>query len=189
MSPLEITAFLLGVVNVTLVVRRSMWNYPFGLVMVSLYAWIFWDAKLYSDVLLQFFFVVAQLYGWLNWSRNAATEGEVKVERLSPRARLAWLAGSLVVIGLWGWGMHSFTDANYPWWDASIAILSVTAQTLQSRRQVESWFVWIAVDCLAIGLYAAKDLDLTAILYGIFLVLSVWGLLDWQIAERGLEKA
>jgi nicotinamide mononucleotide transporter len=63
MSALEIIAFFLGVANVALLVRRSVWNYPFGIVMVLLYAGIFYDAKLYSDALLQLFFFVVQLYG------------------------------------------------------------------------------------------------------------------------------
>ena len=74
MSTIEIAAFVLGVINVALVVRRSIWNYPFALVMVLLYARIFYDAKLYSDALLQFFFFAVNLYGWWAWGRAAASE-------------------------------------------------------------------------------------------------------------------
>ena len=63
MSPIEVTAAILGLVNVVLVVRRSLWNYPFALAMVTLYGWIFFHEKLYSDALLQIFFVVVNLYG------------------------------------------------------------------------------------------------------------------------------
>ena len=52
MSLLEAIAVALGLINVVLVVRRSLWNYPFGIVMVVLYAHIFFDARLYSDALL-----------------------------------------------------------------------------------------------------------------------------------------
>lgn len=189
MSPIETVAFVLGVVNVTLVVRRSLWNYPFGLAMVTLYASVFWEARLYSDALLQVFFVVVQLYGWVNWARSAARAGEVRVERLRWPARAAWLGGSLGVALVWGWGMARFTDAAFPWWDAGVAILSVAAQVLMSRRLIENWLFWIAVDLLAVGLYAAKDLWLTALLYVIFLALSVWGLIDWRAAERGQGDA
>ena len=85
--------------------------------------------------------------------------------------------------------MHRFTDAAYPWWDAGVAILSVAAQILMSRRLIENWVLWIAVDVLAIGLYAAKDLRLTALLYVVFLALSVWGMIDWRVAERRLAEA
>ena len=60
---IEIIAVLLGLANITLLIRRSIWNYPFGIVMVTLYAWIFFEAKLYSDALLQpFFFRRANLW-------------------------------------------------------------------------------------------------------------------------------
>ena len=189
MSVTEIVAFVLGVLNVTLVVRRSLWNYPFGLVMVALYAWVFFEAKLYSDALLQIFFCVVQIYGWVNWARNASQEGEVKVERMANRGRVSWLGGAVIAILLWGWGMHRFTDAAFPWWDACVAILSVVAQILMSRRLIENWVLWVAVDFLAIGLYLAKDLRLTALLYAIFLALSLWGLIGWRNAERRTTPA
>lgn len=189
MSPLEVIAFVLGVANVTLVVRRSLWNYPFGLAMVSLYGVIFLGARLYSDAILQIFFFMVQLYGWLNWARSKSDEGEVVVVRLAAAERMAWLAGIAIATALWGWAMHRFTDAAFPWWDASVAMLSVAAQILMSRRAIENWVLWIAVDLDAIGLYAVKDLWLTALLYTIFLALSVWGLIDWRAARRRAGRA
>ena len=189
MSLIETIAFLLGVANVTLVVRRSLWNYPFGLATVALYTSIFYDAKLYSDAILQCFFFMVQLYGWANWARSKSNEGAVQVERLTTGKRLIWLAGIAAATLAWGAGMHRFTDAAFPWWDASVAMLSVAAQILLSRRAIENWVLWIAVDIDAIGLYAAKDLWLTAILYMVFLALSVWGLIDWRRAERTVASA
>src|SRR3546814_427665 len=77
MSPIEIAAFVLGVVNLVLLVRRSIWNYPFALAMVALYAQVFFAAKLYSDALLQIFFFVVNLYGWWQWRRSQAHEGDI----------------------------------------------------------------------------------------------------------------
>jgi len=183
-STLEIIAFVLGLINVGLVVRRSIWNYPFALVMVALYARIFYDAKLYSDALLQFFFFAVNLYGWWAWSRAARSSGAIRVERLGAGARLGWAAGTAIAIALWASLVQRHTDAALPWWDASVAIISVAAQIMQSRRLIESWVLWIGVDLLAIGLYAAKGLWLTAVLYLVFLVLAVCGLVDWRRALR-----
>ncbi|UZK67458.1 nicotinamide riboside transporter PnuC [Sphingomonas sp. M1-B02] len=184
MSPIEIAAVLLGLVNVTLVVRRSLWNYLFALAMVSLYGFIFFEAKLYSDALLQGFFFAVNIYGWWNWTRSRAQSGEVRIVSLGVRGRTAWLAGCLIVTAIWGLLMHHYTDAAYPWWDGSIAVLSVAAQTLQSRRNWETWVLWIMVDLIAVPLYAVKGLWLTAGLYLIFLALSAWGLRDWVKARR-----
>lgn len=175
----ELAAALLGVVNVVLVVRRSIWNYPFGIAMVSLYFFVFADAKLYSDALLQIFFLVIQLYGWWNWRRSRQVDHGVAVEGLRLPARLAWLAGTAAACLLWGFGMARFTDAAAPFADAAVAGMSVSAQILQSLRKVESWALWIAVDILAIGLFLSRGLTITAGLYALFLVLATAGLFAW----------
>ena len=180
MGGLEIAAALLGVINVVLVVRRSVWNYPFGIAMVSLYFFVFQDAKLYSDALLQIFFLVIQLYGWWAWTRAEQVDHGVAVRWMNMRSRAVWLAGTAVAIAIWGSGMARFTDAAAPFADATIAGLSVAAQILQSFRRVESWILWISVDALAVGLFIWRGLDVTAALYALFLVLSVIGLGEWR---------
>ena len=184
MHPAEIVASLLGVANIVLLVRRSLWNYPFGLAMVAIYAWVFAAARLYSDALLQLFFFAFQLYGWWAWARADAAAGEVAVVRLAAAARGRWLAAAVVATLLWGLAMRTWTDAAFPFWDAAIAVFSVAAQILLARRVLENWVLWIAVDAGAIALYAARGLYLTAGLYILFLLLATSGLVSWARAER-----
>ncbi|MFL9840648.1 nicotinamide riboside transporter PnuC [Sphingomonas sp. ST-64] len=187
MNPVELAAAALGLVNVALVARRSLWNYPFGVAMVALYFFVFADAKLYSDALLQIFFLVIQLYGWWNWSRSDRVDHGVAVGRLSNRARVFWLVGTALASACWGTGMASFTDAAAPYTDATVAGMSIAAQILQSQRRFESWVLWIAVDCLAIGLFWSRGLHPTAILYAIFLGMAIWGLFAWR-AKLGAAR-
>lgn len=180
-------AFGLGVVTVALVVRRSVWNYPFGIAMVTAYAVIFAREHLYSDALLQGFFLVANIAGWAMWSRNRQRRGTIIVEIMTRGARLRWFAAWGVMTAGWGWAMARFTDAHFPWWDAGIAIASVIAQILMVRRRLENWAVWIAVDIGSIGLYAAKALWLTMLLYAVFLALAVAGHVGWARVLRDQE--
>ena len=180
MSTVEIIAALLGVANILLVIRRSIWNYPFALAMVALYFLVFWDAKLYSDAVLQIFFFVINVYGWWSWSRARTVDDGVVVRWLSRRAQAWWLGGTIATVLVWGTMMQRFTDAAAPMADATVAGLSVAAQILQSQRRVESWLLWIAVDVVAIGLYASRGLAVTAALYILFLVLAVTGLVQWE---------
>jgi nicotinamide mononucleotide transporter len=184
MSPVEIVAALLGLANIVLIVRRSVWNFVFGLLMVTLYFFIFFDARLYSDALLQIFFFVVQIYGWWHWARVEADAGEVVVERLTPHQRLGWSVATLLCVLALGSVMHNLTNASYPFWDATITGLSVVAQLLMSRRYLENWILWIMVDLLAVGLYAVKGLGPTTILYLVFLVLAVLGWFRWMRALR-----
>jgi nicotinamide mononucleotide transporter len=189
MSPIETAAFVLGIINLVLLVRRSIWNYPFALAMVALYARVFFAAKLYSDALLQVFFFAVNLYGWWQWRRAEARQGDIRVELMSDRARIGWVAGCAVGIAVWGWLMHRFTDASYPWWDAGVAIVSIAAQIMLAKRWLENWVLWIGVDIVSVGLYAAKGLWLTMVLYVIFLALAIWGLIDWRNTRRAAGPA
>jgi len=180
MGGIEIAAALLGVINVVLVVRRSTWNYPFGIVMVALYFFVFWDAKLYSDALLQVFFFLIQIYGWWAWVHARHVDNGVAVGWMPWSQRIPWLGGTAIAILLWGSGMARFTDAAAPFVDATTAGLSIAAQSLQSLRRVESWVLWIAVNAIAIGLFAWRELFVTSALYGLFFVLAVVGLVEWR---------
>lgn len=191
MNALEAVAACLGLINIVLVVRRSVWNFPFGLAMVTLYGWIFAqpDVRLYSDAGLQAFFFAVQLYGWWNWSRAESQTGEVGVLELGAGARTFVITG--VVAATIGWGalMARFTDAALPVPDAFIAMASVAAQLLMARRFWENWALWIAVDLVAIAVYATKGLMLTAFLYTIFLGASLVGLIRWRQALGAAPKA
>jgi nicotinamide mononucleotide transporter len=180
MGALEIIAAVLGVINVVLVVRRSTWNYPFGIVMVALYFFVFGQAKLYSDALLQIFFFVIQIYGWWAWYHAKHVDHGVAVRWMGWRERWPWIAGTLAAAVLWGTGMARFTDAAAPYVDATTAGLSVSAQILQSLRRVESWVLWIIVDVIALGLFTWRGLFVTTALYGLFLILAIVGLFEWK---------
>ncbi|MDR3526576.1 MAG: nicotinamide riboside transporter PnuC [Rhizomicrobium sp.] len=180
MSWMECIAAGLGIANVWLVVRRSVWNYPFGLAMVILYGFVFYQAKLYSDTILQGYYVVVQLYGWWVWTRDRDASGHIQPQALSFAGRI--IAAGLALLGAagTGWYFATYTNAAAPWMDAFIAATSVTAQYLQSVRKIESWLLWIAVDVVAIGVYFWKGLYPTTGLYGVFLLLSVVGFLSWR---------
>jgi nicotinamide mononucleotide transporter len=184
MSTIEMIAVALGIANILLVAKRSIWNFPVALVMVTLYARIFWDAKLYSDAGLQVFFFVVNLYGWWSWRANKADAGAVVVERLTRSALYLWIGGSAVAVLGWGTIMARLTDASLPYADASVAMLSVAAQVLLTWRKLENWYWWIVVNIISVWLYAVKGLYLTTGLYALFLVLAVWGLISWRKGER-----
>ncbi|QIK95661.1 nicotinamide mononucleotide transporter [Sphingomonas sp. HDW15A] len=180
MGSLEIAAAILGVVTVFLVVRRSVWNYPFALAMVALYFVVFLEARLYSDALLQIFFFAINIYGWWAWYHAPRVDHGVEVVAMSGNSRLAWLAATLAASLGWGFLMARFTDAAAPFADAAVAGTSIAAQILQSLRRIETWVLWIAVDVGAIGLFWSRELLVTAGLYALFLVMSVSGLVEWK---------
>jgi len=181
MSQLEWLAAALVLINVALVALRSVWNYPFALAAVTLYAFVFFEAKLYSDMALQGFFFALNLYGWAAWMR-ARDESGIPVGWMSQRARLVWTLVTIAAWVVWSFAMDRYTDAIAPWIDGAIAMLSITAQWLLARRRVESWWLWIVVDLIAIPLFASRGLYPTSAVYVVLLGLSIDGLLQWRRA-------
>ena len=183
MSVLEAIAALFGLVNIILIVRRSVWNFPAALIMVSLTGAVLWDARLYSDAGLQIFFFIVNLLGWVLWHRHKGAQGEVKIDRLGFSGQLAWVAMALSLI--WGWGrfMATHSNASFPFWDASIAVLSICAQIMMTRRYINNWHWWIVINILSIGLYWQKQLYWFTGLYVVFLGMAIWGLVAWREAE------
>jgi nicotinamide mononucleotide transporter len=183
-STIEIVAALLGLANVVLIVRRSIWNYPFGLAMVALYGWIFLGAHLYSDAALQVFFFVVQIYGWWVWHHARASDGLVRVAALDNRARALWCAAIAAATLAEGWYLANHSSDSAPWLDANTTAMSVAAQYLLSIRRIENWILWILTDVIQIGLYCWKGLYPTTVLYALFLLLSIVGLRQWHAQLR-----
>lgn len=100
---------MLGVLCVALGVVRSVWTFPTAIGSVALLGIVVARQRLYSDALLQLFYIGANGYGWWNWNRSRAAAGQVIVERLEMAARWRWAAGCLVATLGWGALMHLFT--------------------------------------------------------------------------------
>lgn len=180
MTTIEIVAVIFGFLCVYLTVKENIWCWPTGLVQVFLYIFIFYDAKLYSDVILQIIFVGLQFYGWYFWLYGGKEHQEATVSTVSPSGLIGTVAAALLSSALLGGFMATQTDASFPYADAFITVFSLVAQWLLSYKKLESWYFWIAVDCVAIGVYYSKDLYLTSVLYILFLAMAIAGLFRWK---------
>jgi nicotinamide mononucleotide transporter len=176
----EITAVIFGLLSVWLTVRQNIWCWPTGLVQVVLFIPLFYQSKLYSDMILHIIYVGQQIYGWYYWLYGAKAKASLPVTKLKSVALFYWMAISLGGMLVWGYLMHHLAKAAVPYPDAFIAVASLIAQWLMARKRLDSWFFWIAVDVVAIAVYGYKALYFTAGLYLVFLGLCVLGLKQWE---------
>lgn len=168
-----------GLLCVFFYTRQSIWCWPAGLVQVALYMFIFFEARLYSDVGLNFIYVFMQAYGWWYWAtrRGPVADGP-PVRDLPPWAWLFW--GGVIAIAALAIGqVTAALGAVYPVLDAGLAAASLVAQWLIGRKVLGSWLIWIGVDVISIWLYFDRGLHVTAALYAVFLVLAVRGYFAW----------
>lgn len=179
-SPLEILSFVLAIVMVLLNIRQSPWAWLFAIASAGLYAVVFYQAKIYGDMALQFVFIAVSLWGWYQWLFGGSDRHGIVVSRLSKKGWVivcvTWALAYAVVAAF----LRSFTDTDVAHIDALLTAGSLVAQYLLTRKTLENWHLWIGIDLLYIGLYLHKDLYLTAVLYGLFAILACVGLLTWK---------
>ena len=180
MSWLELIAAGLGIVAVWLTVRQNPWCWPIGLVMVLLYAWLFFDWRLYSNLLLQLLFAGLQLYGWWQWTRGGERHDGRQVSRLAAAGLAAGLSAGAGGALLLGYLMATYTDASSPWLDATLTAFSLVAQLWMAQKRLQCWALWIVVDLCYVAFFLHSALYLTAGLYAAFTALAVSGWLSWR---------
>jgi len=173
---------LTGVAAVWLTVRQKIWCWPVGLVNVTLFAVVFARARLYADAGLQGIYFALAIYGWWAWLHGGTDHGPLVVTRSPRREWLPLAAGAAVAALLLGTLLHRHTDASFPFLDSALTTGSLAAQWLQARKRLANWTVWIGVDLVYVGMYIAKGLHLTALLYAGFTLLAITGLREWRRA-------
>ena len=180
-SWLEVAAFVAALAMVLANLRVHPVAWPLAIFSSAAYAVLFAQNKLYGEAALQFMFIALALWGWWQWLRGTTANGaKLQVHWLHQRQRWQALAATLLAWPLLGLLLARSTDSDVPYLDALPTVASVTGQILLGRKLVENWPVWVAVNVVSVFLFAYKALWLTAILYGIFAVLALWGWRHWQ---------
>ena len=176
----EVFGFVTGAIGVWLVVRQHLWNWPVGIANVIFLGLIFVDGGLYADAGLQVVYVVLQAWGWWEWLYGGRDRTRLVVQRTSRTEWTALIVAGTAATALLTWILSTWTDSTVPFWDALTTALSLAATYGQSRKLLESWWLWITADLIYIPLYAYKHLYLTSVLYVLFLALCVVGLAAWR---------
>lgn len=181
---LEVLAAAFGIWSVWLSTRQHLWAWPTAIINVVLYAVVFRAAKLYADMGLQVVYAVLSAYGWYHWKHGGAHDSTLPVARASRRE---WLVlSALAAVAATGLArlLAATTDAALPVMDASLSVVSLAAQYMMTRKLIENWIVWIALDVVYIGMFEYKQLHVTAALYAVWLVLAVLGWRSWRESLR-----
>ena len=187
MNPIEIVAAVFGVVSVFLSVKQNIWSWPTAIVNVGLYIFVFFESKLYGDTGLQVVYVILNAYGWYHWLYGGKNRTELPVSRTSARLGVFLIALGAAGTALLGTILARKTDAALPYIDSLTTSTSLIAQWMMTRKLLENWIIWVAVDVIYIGMYIFKHLYPAAGLYLVWLVLSAMGYFQWRTSLRERE--
>jgi nicotinamide mononucleotide transporter len=184
----EVLGFITGAWGVWLTVKRNIWNWPIGLLNNLFFLVLFVHARLFADSGLQVIYLVLGFLGWYWWIHGGPDKNVLPISHVTPRTVLTLLAILVAATIVMTFGLAGINDAA-PFWDALTTVLSLIAQYMLTRKFFENWVVWLSVDVIYVGLYAAKGLPLTGILYALFFAMCIAGLLQWRAAMRAQATA
>ena len=185
MSPLEIFSVIISVIGVALTIKRSMWCWLFNFLAFILYAYLFYEYKLYGETILQFLFIMVNFYGFYQWLKGKQQDHEIRIEPIAIKLVVGQMILAAVGGFVFGWSLHHFTDAALPWLDSQLAAFSLLATYWTSRKHIATWVLWVFVDIIYVGMFIHKDLFLTAALYAAFVAMAAFGWWQWtQVKQK-----
>ena len=190
MTRLEAITTVLALIGIWFNTRQSLWAWPVNIAAILLSMALFAVNRIYGDMALQIYFLVASLYGWYAWLHGAKVEDSMLQARpltVSCLSKSQWL----ILLMIWGmlWVvlyqlLARHTNTDVPSLDGMTTAGSIIAQVLLARKKIENWLLWFVVDVVYVGLYLIKSLWLTAGLYGVFLLLCMLGWQRWRADQQ-----
>ena len=187
-------AGITGVLCVVLVAKGSIWNYAFGLVNVSLYAWISYKAALYGDAGLNaLYYLPMQFIGWWQWRKRGAAMSQaeavsdgvqVKARRLDILQRIYLALGCFAAVTLVGFLLKYLGDPQ-PFKDSATTVLSIVAQALMALAFMEQWALWIITNVISVVMWGVcvvrgeAHAGVMVIMWTFYLLNSINGLRVW----------
>ena len=181
-------AAISGVICVVLVAKGSMLNYIFGIINVSLYAYISYKALLYGDAVLNaFYYFPMQFIGWFSWTKRTQErdKSKVRAKRMSWQQRLIWGVASAAAVIIGGFILKYYNDPQ-PFKDSATTVLSIIAMYLMVRTYMEQWFIWVVVNVISVIMWIIATMRgdahamLMIFMWIFYLANSINGLITWS---------
>ena len=183
-SGAEAVAVVLAVGYLLLAIRQNIWCWLCAGISTALYVYLFGAARLYMESALNVFYLAMAVYGWYSWyfGRSDDHEMPVSVWRL-PIHGVAITAVVLASLAS-GYLLRTYTDAAYPYIDSLTTFSAVWATFLVARKVLENWWYWLAIDLTASVIYWLRDLQLTSLLFVLYVAMIPFGLVNWTRSWR-----
>ncbi len=193
LSWIEAAGTLLYFASVYLISKKKIITWPVGIVSVILYGILFYQIRLYSDMIEQFYYLNISIAGWISWRNRKADEGKISSAWSGKQELLSTALIGALGTAVLTWCVSRFhlwlpllfpAPADYPFLDSLSTVLSFVAMYLTTTRKNEGWLYWIVVDVIGVWLYWTKDVRFISIQYILLLGMAVYGLAYWIQKEK-----
>jgi len=185
----ELLAVISSLLYVVLAAKENIWCWPAALVSTIIYTVIFYDVYLWMDALLQVYYLAMAVFGWYCWRKVLSpntgknNDSATKVVQAIQTWPLLFHAKIIVLLTACslaiGWLMDHYTPTDFPYLDSATTVFAVFATYMVAKKVLENWLYWIVIDLVSIYLYLEKDLQPTAVLFGLYVVMAIVGYVMW----------
>lgn len=177
---LETLAVALGMSYLLLAMRENSLCWYCAFFSTAIYVYIFGDVSLYMESALNVYYMGMAVYGWLQWQKGGANHSGVEIVRWTAKHHIICILVILIASVISGYLLSVNTDARLPYLDSFTTWASVLTTVMVARKVLENWLYWIVINSVSIYLYIDRDLDQTAAMFTLYLVLSVLGYVVWK---------
>lgn len=185
----EIVAVVAAVLYLLLAIRQNILCWLFAAISTAIYIKLFLDAKLYMESVLNFFYLAMAAYGWYSWRSGRTNSSEKPVVTWAMAKHLPAIALLMVVSLINGVILERATDAAFPYIDSLTTWFAIWATFLVAQKVLENWWYWLVIDSVSIAIYWSRDLQLTSLLFGIYVIMIPFGLWQWTRSMREQRPA
>lgn len=183
-SALELVAVVLAVAYLLLAIRQRIWCWLCAGVSTAIYIWLFIGAKLYMESVLNGFYFIMAIYGWYIWTSGRTDGHERPVVRWPLQTHALAMTAILAVSVVNGHLLSRHTDAAFPYIDSLTTWSAIWATFLVARKVLENWWYWLAIDSASVFIYWVRDLQLTSLLFVVYVIMIPFGLVSWSRSMR-----
>jgi len=185
-SLIEWMAVVSTIMYVILVAKRLIICWLFAFVGSALFVYLCYEGNLYIESILQLFYVIMAVVGWLSWKKSELKDNTIVKWKMNSHLLNVAISGVLAFI--LGYLFENYSNQANPYIDAFTTLYSLSATYMVTKKILGNWIYWIIIDLVSIYLYAQRDYNLTAVQYGLFTILAVFGFFAWR-KEYKTQKA
>jgi nicotinamide mononucleotide transporter len=179
---LEFLAFFFGIASVVYAKQANILVYPTGLIATLITVYLLYKAKYIGDMMMNFYYSTMSVYGWWNWSRKKGNKYIVPVSRTNLNEKLigCGMFVATVIVTYFAYRLSGYQIKAENFIDIVTSGIFFTAMWYMANKKLENWALWIFADIITVPLYAYRGLGMLSLQYLIFIVLAIFGYIEWK---------
>ena len=181
---IEWVAFSFAVLQVVFAYLNKPINFLFGAISVCFYIYIFYNADLLAESILNLYYFIVSISGLILWNKKKQEESQISyTNKKNWRRTIAIIIGCFVaVLGIYYFRQEAggvpINSSHYL--DATVTAFAFGGTFLLLKRNIETWILLNIANLIAMPLQWSKGLYLTALLTFILFSIAVAAWFRWR---------